>query len=387
MAALACEGATPRYVGGCVRNALLASGATDIDVAIDVEPTEIIRLLTVAGLRAIPTGVEHGTITTLAEIDGAEYPIEVTALRRDVETDGRRAVVAFTNDWVEDANRRDFTMNALYADSEGWVFDPLGDGLADLEARHVRFIGRAEDRIREDYLRILRYYRFFAWYAQSAPSPEDVAATARLAQGIDTLAKERIGAEMKKLLSAPAPMASLVLMEESGVLGKVLPSCAPAPEMRRRLETLLLLEASAQHHTPPEAPLWMRRLLAIVNLDTLSPSDLMGEFRLSNAEKTALAARYDALAADSLTEAAYRFGAEAAWDAALLREETSNQAAVSIAAGANAVFPLAASDLIVAGVKPGPALGHALKAAEKQWLDQDFALDRAALLELALRNV
>ena len=387
MTALAQDGATPRYVGGCVRNALLAEGATDIDVAIDVAPPEIIRLLEAADLRAIPTGVEHGTITTLVEIDGHEHPIEVTALRRDVETDGRRAVVAFTQDWVEDANRRDFTMNALYADESGRVFDPLGGGLDDLKARRIRFIGCAEDRIREDYLRILRYYRFFAWYARSEPCAEDLAATSRLADGIGALAKERVGAEMKKLLSAPAPAESLALMAGSGVLARVLPAGALNPEMCSDLENLLQLEAFAAPYLRSDAPIWMRRLLAIVNREALTVGDLAADFRLSNAEKTAFAARRDALAAGSVSEAAYRFGAVAAWDAALLQGKTSDQVAADIAAGADADFPLAAADLIAAGVKPGPNIGRSLKAAEKHWLDHDFALDRAALLDLALKNV
>ncbi|MEO1293596.1 MAG: CCA tRNA nucleotidyltransferase, partial [Pseudomonadota bacterium] len=163
MAALTAEGATARFVGGCVRNALLGGGSTDVDIAIDVAPTETIRLLENAGLRAVPTGIEHGTITAVA----GHEPLEITSLRRDVSTDGRRATVAFTTDWVEDAKRRDFTMNALYADADGLVFDPLGGGIADLLARQIRFIGRAEDRIREDYLRILRFFRFSAWYGET----------------------------------------------------------------------------------------------------------------------------------------------------------------------------------------------------------------------------
>ena len=163
MAALADGGATARFVGGCVRNAFLAAGSTDVDIAVDVEPPETVRLLEAAGIKAVPTGIEHGTITAVVEHDG----YEITSLRRDVETDGRRAVVAFTTDWAEDAMRRDFTMNALYADLSGKVFDPLGEGVADIRARRVRFIGEAEDRIREDYLRILRFFRFPAWYGEA----------------------------------------------------------------------------------------------------------------------------------------------------------------------------------------------------------------------------
>ena len=195
--ALTADGAEARFVGGCVRNALLGPDAptgTDIDIAVDHPPQETIRLLERAGLKAIPTGFEHGTVTTLTpktEDEGAT-PIEITSLRKDVETDGRRAVVAYTTDWAEDAMRRDFTMNALYADGGGVVYDPLGEGTADLAARRVRFIGSAEARIREDYLRILRYFRFFAWYgAAGGMDAEDLAATARLKHGLDGLARER----------------------------------------------------------------------------------------------------------------------------------------------------------------------------------------------------
>ncbi|MEL6980697.1 MAG: CCA tRNA nucleotidyltransferase, partial [Pseudomonadota bacterium] len=236
MAALTAEGAEARFVGGCVRNALLgpeAPAETDIDVAINRPPPETIRLLEQAGLKAIPTGVEHGTVTAATpDVDKSEESpgerrvaaVEVTSLRRDVETDGRRAVVAFTEDWAEDAGRRDFTMNALYADADGVVHDPLGQGRSDLAARRVRFIGAAEQRIREDYLRSLRYFRFYAWYgAAGGLDPEDLSAVTRLASGIDGLARERIGAEMLKLLAAPDPAPVIAAMAAPGILARCLP--------------------------------------------------------------------------------------------------------------------------------------------------------------------
>uniref|UniRef100_UPI0026200874 CCA tRNA nucleotidyltransferase n=1 Tax=Maricaulis sp. TaxID=1486257 RepID=UPI0026200874 len=206
-----------RYVGGCVRNALLGAPVADVDIATQMKPQEVIAAAKAAGLRVIPTGVEHGTVTI---ISGGE-PFEVTSLRRDVETDGRRAVVAFTEDWAEDAQRRDFRLNALYADFHGIIHDPTG-GLEDLEARRFVFVGEARDRIREDYLRALRFFRFQAWYGRDVADPAALTAISELKAGLSTLSVERVWSELKKLLAAPDPRHALAQMRELGLLQQLL---------------------------------------------------------------------------------------------------------------------------------------------------------------------
>lgn len=378
----------PRFVGGCVRNALIGGGPTDLDIAVLCTPEETIARLEAAGLRVIPTAPDHGTITTVTEPDAEGVkgePIEITTLRKDVETDGRHAVVAFTRDWATDAARRDFTMNALYADSDGRVFDPLGGGLQDLADRRVRFIGRAEERIREDYLRILRFFRFTAWYGRAAPEPEDLAAVRALKDGVAGLARERIGMETKKLLGAPDPAAACALMAETGadsaLYGAPLNRSADAWRRLMRVEAALEL-----------APAWPRRLL-FAYLDRADA--LRDTLRLSKAEAIALARRVEALGAPSPEEAAYRYGIEAALDAAALRcaeAATEPEAAAEpkaatepeaamidrLRAAAAQRFPLTAKDLINAGVAPGPDLGRALKAAEEAWIANGFRLPKRA---------
>ena len=375
--ALGAEGARPRFVGGCVRNALLpeerAPGATDIDLAIDVAPEETMRLLHKAGLGAVPTGIDHGTVT--AVIDRHGY--EVTTLRRDVETDGRRAKVAFTDDWLEDAKRRDFTMNALYADPDGAVLDPTGEGLADLAAGRVRFIGRPEDRIREDYLRILRFFRFQAWFGRDGLDADGLAACAEMADGMDVLARERIGAEMKKLLAAPDPAPSVAAMARSGVLAHVLEGATAGA-----LAPLVAMEAATG--TPPD---WRRRLAALGGQD---PRDRL---RLSKAEAAHLVAVVRAAEESHPARAAHDLGAEAALSGALIRAAALGRALdpaqlrQEIARGATAKFPLKAAHLKDRGYAPGPAIGAALKAARTRWAESDFTLDREALLAGLEKNV
>ena len=207
-----------RFVGGCVRNTLMDRPVDDIDIATQLKPEETLAALEAHKIRAIPTGIEHGTVT--AGFEGE--PFEITSLRRDVETDGRRAVVAFTDDWTEDAQRRDFRMNALYAAPNGELFDPVGGGYDDALAGRVIFIGDADARLREDYLRILRFFRFNAWYGAGVDA-DGLAACARQKQGLEKIARERIWKELKKLLSAPAPRPAVQAMAESGVLDEILP--------------------------------------------------------------------------------------------------------------------------------------------------------------------
>ncbi|MFV0303629.1 MAG: CCA tRNA nucleotidyltransferase [Paracoccus sp. (in: a-proteobacteria)] len=351
-------------VGGAVRNALLGEPAGDIDIATDARPGRITELARMAGLKPVPTGIEHGTVTVVSAGTG----FEVTTFRRDVETDGRRAVVAFSDSLDEDAQRRDFTMNALYATRAGEVIDPVG-GLADLAARRLRFVGDPGQRIREDYLRILRFFRFHAWYGRDADAAA-LAACTSLAGGLADISKERIGAEMRKLLAAPDPAEALALMDRAGILTRILPGADIA-----RMPALVAAEDG-------RAPHWPRRL-ALLGAD-----DPAGALRLSREEARIQAQAAGALAAGwSLDEVAYRLGAVPALDLALIRvargEALPDDWRDRIARAAAARLPIAAADLMPQ--LEGPALGRGLKAAETAWIAADFALPARTLIDTALR--
>ncbi|MGB0496892.1 MAG: CCA tRNA nucleotidyltransferase [Rubricella sp.] len=346
------------FVGGCVRNALLGVAATDIDIATDALPERVMELAVDAGFHAVPTGIEHGTVTVIRE----HTPFEVTTYRQDVRTDGRRAVVAFTGDVAADAARRDFTMNALYLTAEGSLIDPLG-GYRDIEARKVRFIGAARDRIAEDYLRILRFFRFHAWYGEGPLDEAGLKACADMADGLSGLSAERITAETIKILSAPDPSDVLRAMESAGVLARILPGAD-----LRLLPFLIAAEA---------APDWLARILMIGATED--------RLRLSRAQSRALRDARGALSTGAGTaERAYRLGADTARrcalvEAAILRRLPAPSLEAEIARGASAAFPVAAADLM-AFVEPGPALGAALGAIEADWIASDFRLDRDTLL-------
>lgn len=365
--ALEAAGRQALYVGGCVRDALLGRPAADVDVATDAPPGEVMALAAAAGLRAVPTGVEHGTVTVIH--DGA--PIEVTTFRRDVATDGRRAVVAFTDNVADDAARRDFTMNALYARPDGTLVDPLG-GLGDLRARRVRFVGDPATRIAEDYLRVLRFFRFHAWFGDPAAGldPAGLAACAAGAAGLDMLSRERVGSEVARLLAAPDPAPAVAAMAASGVLARALPGAELGA-----LGPLVAAEAAAG-----QAPDWRRRLAAL----GWRPEWAEG-LRLARADAKAAATAAAALAADlGPAAAAWRFGRAAALDAALIRAARAGTAPpveleAELDRGAAAVFPLRGGDLPL----DGRALGDALRRAERAWLASDFRLDAAALRRLA----
>ena len=362
LACLTAGGQRALLVGGCVRNALLAVPVGDIDIATDAPPDRVVTLASAAGIKVVPTGIDHGTVTLVA----GGKPHEVTTFRRDVETDGRRATVAFSSRIEEDAARRDFTMNALYAEADGTVLDPLR-GLADLTARHVRFVGDAHDRIREDYLRILRFFRFYAAYGdQSAgPDPEGLAACAALSAGIDTLSRERIGHEMRKLLAAPDPAPAVAAMRAAGALARALPGADD-----RALGPLIHLEDGL----PPDA---LRRLAALGGQD---PADAL---RLSRDEVRRLSGLVaSATGGMGPGELGYRLGARDGRDALLLRAAlleaplgTGWQAALT--RGAAARFPVRAADL---PDLTGPALGARLKELEARWIASDFELSREQLL-------
>ncbi|WP_149141747.1 CCA tRNA nucleotidyltransferase [Gemmobacter caeruleus] len=362
-AALSQAGYQALFVGGCVRNALLGAPVADTDIATDALPQTVSDIAEKAGFRVFPTGIEHGTVTVIAE----GIPHEITTFRRDVETDGRRAVVAFSDRIEEDAQRRDFTMNALYARADGIVLDPLG-GLPDLHARRLRFVGDAHARIREDYLRILRFFRFHAWYGDpdQGIDAEGLAACAELSAGIETLSAERIGAEMRKLLAAPDPAPAVAVMAQAGVLARVLPGADP-----RALAPLIWLEKGQPGH-------WLRRLAVLGGQD---PSE---SWRLSRAESRDFRHVRDALTEDAAPAVlGYRLGVGLATDAILARAAmiaapppTDWQA--EVARGAAAQFPVRPADLMP-GLQ-GAALGARLRELEARWLDSGLRASRAALL-------
>jgi poly(A) polymerase len=352
-------------VGGCVRNELLDHPVNDVDIATDARPKQVMDLAKSAAIKAIPTGLDHGTITLVS--DGTS--IEVTTFRKDMDTDGRHAKIAFADNMETDAHRRDFTMNALYGDHNGQVFDPLG-GMNDLLNGQVRFIDTAKDRIREDYLRILRFFRFHAWFGDPAGGidAEALAACAMLADGLEGLSRERIGAEIRKLLAAPDPAPSVASMDQTGILARILPGGVSG--------TLAVLV----HHenTFGIAPSWIRRLAC------LGGESQTEHLRLSRTEAKTLALYVSNIGtSQGLPELAYRYGQAAAVDLALLRstllEAPIPHNLLPLTADAAAQkFPVKAADITTGEV--GPALGALLKHLEDKWIASQFTLDRAALL-------
>ncbi|WP_300518396.1 CCA tRNA nucleotidyltransferase [Aliiroseovarius sp.] len=355
------------FVGGCVRNTLLDVPISDIDISTDATPDQVIEAARQAGFKSVPTGYDHGTVTVVVDHE----PFEITTFRKDVETDGRRAVVAFAKTAEEDAHRRDFTMNALYARPDGAIVDPLG-GLADLRARYLRFIDNPEDRIREDYLRILRFFRFHAHYGnpEGGLDAEGLAAVAANSAGLETLSNERVGSEMRKLLSAPDPSQSVASMVQTGVLAHVLPGAEA-----RFLPVLVHLEGQAG--LTPNA---MRRLTC------LGGDGLKDRLRLSNGEVRTLDHLHEALAGTAGdAELAYRLGDGLARDVALLRAAMTDgqmprglNQRLTLGNGARGRFPVSAQDLMPAF--QGAALGARLKTLEARWIASDFALTKEELL-------
>ena len=361
-AALTAGGHQAFFVGGCVRNALLGMPIGDIDIATDATPDRAMALAALAGIKALPTGIDHGTVTFIIQ----RRPHEVTTFRRDVQTDGRHAIVAYSRRIEEDAARRDFTMNALYARPDGTLVDPLG-GLPDLMARRLRFVGDPAIRIREDYLRILRFFRFHAWYGDPAAGvdAEGLAACAAGIEGLAGLSRERVGAEFRKLLAAPDPAPAVASMAHAGVLTALIPGAD-----FRALAPLIHLEAGL----PPR---WLRRLAA------LGGDDLPDLLRLSRAEARALShLRAESVSDRSPAVLAQKYGIETATDALLLRAALHEQPLpqgwqAEVSRGAAAQFPVTAADL---PTLIGPALGQELKRLERLWLASDLWLTRTDLL-------
>lgn len=396
--ALGADGEEARIAGGAVRNAMLGEAVADIDVATTTLPAETVRRAEAADFRTVPTGIEHGTVTVVCP--GQSY--EVTTLRADIDTDGRRARVVFGRDWKADAERRDFTINALYAQADGTVIDLVG-GLADLRTRTLRFIGDPEARIREDYLRILRFFRFFAFYGSGRPDAEGLKACARLKDGLARLSAERVWSELRKMLSAPDPSRSLLWMRQAGVLSQVLPESE-----KWGIDAIhALVSAERDLGWGPDA---MLRLEAIVPPDQERMKALAARLKLSNVQ----AERLTAWAATpgvgpttterELAKGLYRSGRQPWLDCLRLSLASARGRAIGDGhAGNDALveaggfsrllkfaerwtppqFPLKGADLQKAGIPAGPDMGKLLKRLEQEWVDADFAPDRGALLERA----
>ena len=381
--ALAAGGYPARAVGGGVRNALLGVPVHDVDIATPAPPEEVMRLATAAGLKAVPTGIEHGTVTVVAD----HIPYEVTTLREDVETFGRHARVVFTEDWAADARRRDFTINALYCDAEGTIYDPLG-GYQDIVARRVRFIGDPEERIREDYLRILRFFRLTAVYSASAPDPEGLAAAVRQRDGLTRLSGERIRQELMRLMVAPRAAELIEVMRDYGLLALVLP-VAPRPQFLKRLAEIERVQAAS--------PDWALRLAVLAVEVPEDAARLRERLRLSTPEYETLllaaeAPRTGPRPDSSVHEAKvsnYRRGARD-----MRRQLLINWARLDVPPNdptATALyalpehwqpptFPVSGADVLTAGVQPGPQVGKILAELERRWIEADFAWERERLL-------
>ncbi|MCR9174597.1 MAG: CCA tRNA nucleotidyltransferase [Alphaproteobacteria bacterium] len=370
-------GGTARFVGGSVRNVVMDLPVTDLDMATDLPPDRVMALAQAAKIRAIPTGIEHGTVTLVVD----HVPIEVTTLRRDLETDGRRAVVAFTDDWTADAERRDFTLNALYLDPDGTLYDPTGDGLADARAGRLRFVGMPENRIREDALRILRLFRFLASHGRKDPDPEAVSACAELAPLIETLSGERVWAELRKLLAADGAASALKLMDQTDVIRHLW--AGPV----RTDRTLRLIELEAELGRPADP---VRRLSALASGAAAIAAERL---RLSNADRDrlerALAAEQPPASDEPARRAAiYRSGATVFVDRLLLSAANSISTEPQLLAEDLTVaddwappgFPIGGADALALGMKPGPKVGTVLRGVEEWWISGGFTADREACL-------
>ena len=354
----ASEGLT-RYVGGAVRDDLLDLPVSDVDLATRLQPEQVVRRLEEARIKAVPTGIDHGTVTAVS--DGHAY--EVTTLRRDVSTDGRRATVAFTTDWEEDAARRDFTINALSADPRtGEVFDYFG-GLDDLAERHVRFIGEPLKRIAEDHLRILRYFRFHARFGAGKPDRAALEACTQRANDLMALSRERIADELLKLLGLPDPSTTVALMLERGILRPVLPEISVG-----RLPVLRGLIATEQEARI--APDGLRRLAALLPRETAVAESVAVRLKLSNKARKRLACAAQELAASPPQAIAYRLGTDCAVDQLLLDRQAD--AAVRISKWKAPRLPIGGGVLIERGLKEGPAVSRTLRKIEDRWVESGF---------------
>lgn len=365
-----------RVVGGAVRDTLLGLTVSDIDLATVHTPDKVIARLDAAAIKAVPTGIAHGTVTAVID----SLPYEVTTLRSDVSTDGRRATVAFSADWQADAARRDFTMNALYADiGSSEVFDYFG-GAADLTARHVRFIGAAEDRIREDHLRILRFFRFFARYGEGEPDREAYAACQAQANSLMALSRERIADELFKLLAAPDPSRVAQLMLDGGIFAPVLPEVDEGGV--GRLATVVAREEAAREAASP-----IRRLAALLPPDPALADQIGARLKLSNRVRKRLTTALEpANSAQGARELAFRRGEEGARDTLLLDAARDVGSLADIRDWAIPTLPIGGTQLMELGLEPGPAIARALGVVRENWIAEGFP-DAQRVRELAIQAV
>jgi len=381
IAALTRKGAVVRFVGGCVRDAILGRKVKDIDIATHDPPQTVIQLLEAAHIKAVPTGIEHGTVT--AVVDRAHF--EITTLREDVETYGRQAKVAFTDDWRADAARRDFTFNAIFCAPDGTLYDPFG-GIDDLHAGCVRFVGDPETRIKEDVLRLLRFFRFYAHYGKGKPDSAALGACRKLAPLLPTLSGERVAGEILRLLAAPDPALVVDLMQKDDVLVHVLPEA----EHIHKLATLAAIETELDENDP------LRRLASLLRPDA-SVADVVAErLRLSRAERERLASLLAPQVPITVTSdekihrrELYRLGAAHYCDLALLAwadspaaNDSRFQAMLeSIQDWKPKEFPVKGRDVLALGIENGPKVGDFLRRVEDWWIGSDFRPDREACLE------
>lgn len=355
----------PLAVGGAVRDSLLGLDVSDVDLATHLLPQEVIQRLEAADINAIPTGIEHGTITAVA--DSRNY--EITTFRRDVATDGRRATVAFSDDWREDAQRRDFTINALYADvKSGEILDSVG-GIADLEKRHIRFIGPASERIAEDHLRILRYFRFLARFGKSEVDDEAVEACQAAAMSLKSLSRERIAGELTRLLTLPNPRIAVSLMQQNSIFTAFLPEVTE--DASQRLSALIDREAEHDQPISLEA-----RLLSILPSGGVVIDKLARRLKLSNRMRKSLLARLPDrdYASAEIRELAYSADMEVARDYAMLHQSDEELAdSLTQLKGWNPPdFPLTGGMLIEKGISAGPLVAKTLQSIERKWMEEGF---------------
>ena len=383
------SGVEARYVGGAVRDTVrgaIGYGVkVDVDIATTATPEQVMQLLGKAGIKPVPTGLDHGTITAISN----HRPVEITTLRRDIATDGRRAQIAYTTDWAEDAARRDFTMNAIYADKDGVLFDPLGTGIADALAGIVRFAGDPDARIQEDYLRILRYFRFYAWCGKGEIGREGLLACKRNMAGLAQLSPERIAREMLKLISAENPMPALRQMAASGILTAVLPEATNLERLHAVIEidAMTFFEADA-----------ILRFAALLPDDGAVATAVAARLRLSNAQRERMVAMLSAservfsyMSVREMRRAAYRMGPKTMRDVAMLRwagDPKRNHNAVQwralipmIESWKPPSLPLDGHHVKLAGVPDGPLIGQVLREVEEWWIDTDFTTDEYSLIE------
>ncbi len=379
-----------RFVGGCVRNALMGAAIGDIDLATTLEPQAVEAALKAHKIKYVPTGIAHGTVTAVIE----RKPFEITSLRKDVETDGRRAVVAFTQDWVEDAQRRDLTINALYADIDGTIYDPTGQGLDDLKVMKFRFVGDADMRVQEDYLRILRYFRFLAWYGgKTKVDASALKACRENRRGLKKLSVERIWSELKKILLAPDPSRAVHIMLTNEILEAVLPEASNVEGLSR----MVALEQSESLTPDP-----LLRLMAMSAREPLQMALLCKRLKMSNKETQRLRGWADnATSLDPNADereklrAIYFAGKQIAMDRACIRAAGEEDTIIR-SRWMNLVrlarewtppkFPLSGEDMKAAGVESGPQMGKVLEALKALWVRSGFTADREKLL-MALKLI